>query len=156
MSIAHAKSTTVDEAQDSSANCAIEFLEKQRPGGPWPLTAIIPDGPTETITATNADEVDAFVRANNGKKNIYYSVNPTRTAMTRKAAKTDIASIEFVLADLDPAEDESPEAAKLRYLAAIETHEPKPTAIIDSGNGLQGFDQAGRAGTSRRQKGLPA
>ena len=57
-----------------------EFLEKLRPGGPWILTAITPDGPTKTITATNADEVAAFVRANNGKRNIYYSVNPTRTA----------------------------------------------------------------------------
>jgi hypothetical protein len=137
MSIAHAKPATVDQAQDSCAISAIEFLEKLRPGGPWVLTAIIPDGPTETITATSADAVSTFVRVNDGKKNIYYSVNPTRTTMTRKAAKTDIASIEFLLADLDPAEGESPAAAKARFMAALEAQGPPPTAIVDSGNGIQ-------------------
>ena len=82
MRMAHAKTVTVNQAQDSSANIAIEFVGKLRPGGPWTLTAIIPDGSTETITATNAGEVGAFVRSNDGKKNIYYSVNPTRTTMT--------------------------------------------------------------------------
>src|SRR5271155_4932892 len=70
---------------------------------------------------------------------ISYSVNPTRTAMTRKVAKTDIAAIEYLLADLDPRDDESPEAAKQRYLAAIKAHVPEPTALIDSGNGIQGL-----------------
>jgi hypothetical protein len=120
-----------------SPSTAVEFLEKLRPGGPWVLTAIVPDGRTETITATNSNAVAAFVRANNGKKNIYYSVNPTRTAMTSKAAKKDIAAIEYFLADLDPKEDETPEAAKARYLDALETHRPTCTAIIDSGNGIQ-------------------
>src|SRR5215212_1649380 len=139
MSIAHAKTAAVDEALDSSANSAIEFLEKLQPDGPWVLTAIIPDGPTETITATTAEDVSAFVCKNNGTKNIYYSVNPTRTAMTSKAAKADIAAIEFVLVDLDPNEDESPEDAKARYLATLETQQPTCTAIVDSGNGIQGL-----------------
>jgi hypothetical protein len=99
-------------------------------------TAIIPDGKTYTIT-TNVNEVSDFVNGNDGNRNLYYSVNPTRNAMTRKAAKTDIAAIEYFLADLDPKEDETPEAAKTRYLAALKTHKPTPTAIIDSGNGIQ-------------------
>ena len=121
----------------SDPRIAIEFLELLRPGGPWVLTGIIPDGPTQTITATSATEVSNFVRANNGKKNLYYSVNPTRTAMTSKAKKSDIAAIEYFLADLDPEENETPEAAKARYLATLETHKPMSTAIIDSGNGIQ-------------------
>ena len=88
-------------------NEAIEFLEKLRPGGPWIITAIVPDGDTETITAKDAGAVADFIRANDGHKNLYYSVNPTRTAMTKKAAKTDIAAIEFLLGDLDPNEGES-------------------------------------------------
>jgi hypothetical protein len=116
---------------------AVEFLEKSRPGGPWVLTAIVPDGPTKTITARTADEVRNFVRAHNGKNNLYYSVNPTRKAMRKKAAKTDIAAIEYALADLDPAKGESPTAAKERYLRQLETFEPRPTAIVNSGNGIQ-------------------
>ena len=58
------------------------FLEKLRPGGPWVLTAIVPDGPTKTITTGTAEEVDAFVSMHDGKRNLYYAVNPTRTAMS--------------------------------------------------------------------------
>ena len=78
-----------------------------------------------------------FVREHDGSHNIYYSVNPTRTELWKKAAKTDIARIEFALADLDPRKDETAEEAKDRYLAALEQTQPQPSAIIDSGNGLQ-------------------
>ena len=104
------------------------------------LTAIVPDGATTTITARTADEVEAFIREHDGKRNLYYSVNPTRTAMSKKAAKTDIAAIEYALADLDPADGETPEAAKARYLEQLNgAFEPKPTAAVDSGNGIQGL-----------------
>src|SRR5262249_42614248 len=105
----------------------------------WLLTAIEPDGKTTTITARTADQVEAFVRKWNGRRNFYYSVNPIRTPLNKKAAKTDIAAIEYALADLDPNEGETPEAAKARYLKALERFEPKPTALIDSGNGVQGL-----------------
>jgi hypothetical protein len=118
---------------------AKNFLEKLRPGGPWVLTAIVPDGATTTITANTFDQVEAFVREHNGKRNLYYSVNPTRTAMDKKAAKTDIAAIEYVLGDLDPAPGETSEAAKACYLAQFNgAFEPKPTGAVDSGNGIQG------------------
>ena len=117
---------------------AISFLEQLRPNGPWVLTAITPDGPTQTITAHTAAEIDLFVREHNGKRNIYYSVNPTRTPMSRKAAKTDIAAIELLLSDLDPRDDETSEQAKVRYSNQLNgAFEPKPSAIVDSGNGIQ-------------------
>ena len=71
---------------------AVDFLESLRPGGPWVLVAIIPDGGTVGITAKTAAEVCAFVEKYNGKHNIYFSVNPTRCPMEKKAAKTDIAA----------------------------------------------------------------
>ena len=108
------------------------------------LTAIIPDSATETITATNAEAVATFISANDGVKNIYYSVNPTRKALNKKAAKTDIAAIEFLLSDLDPRKGESPEDAKARYLAALETQQPECCAIIDSGNGVQALWRLGQ------------
>jgi hypothetical protein len=124
---------------------SVEFLDKLRPGGPWVLTAILPDTmpgqpPTVTRTVHNAKVIVAFVRKYNGERNIYYSVNPTRHAMDRKAAKTDISAVEYVLADLDPKDGESSEDAKRRYLAAINAGVcPKPTFLVDSGNGLQGL-----------------
>src|SRR5262249_45929050 len=92
--------------------------------------------------ARTTDQVEALVREHDGKRNLYYSVNPTRTAMSKKAAKTDIAAVEFIHFDGDPRDDETPEQAKARYLKAIEqfTEETgiKFTFGIDSGNGIQG------------------
>ena len=117
---------------------AAAFLQRVRPGGPWVLTTFAPDGKTTTtITATASDEVRDFVRANNGKRNLYYSVNPTRKVVNKKAAKVDIAAIEYLLADLDPEDDERSDDAKARYLEALEFYEPEPTAIVNSGNGIQ-------------------
>ena len=124
--------------QSSAADVAINFLEQLRPGGPWVLTAITPDGPTITITAHSASEVDLFVCEHNGKRNQYYSVNPTRMPMSKKAAKKDIAAVEYLLGDLDPRNDETSEAAKARYSEQLNgDFEPKATAIVDSGNGIQ-------------------
>src|SRR5262249_42790677 len=118
---------------------SVSFLEQLRSNGPWVLTAILPDGGAPTITKTvhTAAEVDAFLREHNGKRNIYYSTNPTKTELTKKASKADIAAIEYPLADLDPADGEASEAAKVRYLAQLESFNPKPTATVDSGNGIQ-------------------
>jgi hypothetical protein len=118
---------------------AIRFLEQLRPGGPWVLTAIVPDGPTLTVTATTADDVIKFVQTYDGKQNCYFSVNPTRTVMRKKAAKADIAVIEYVFADLDPTTQETPEQGKARYNKALDALEPPASALIDSGNGIQGL-----------------
>ena len=125
------------KVSQTGEDIAVDFLQKLRPRGPWVLTAIKPDGPTKTVTARTADEVRSFVRAHNGKRNLYYSVNPTRGATAKKAAKTDIAAIEYALADLDPAEGESSTEARARYLTQLKNFQPQPTAIINSGNGIQ-------------------
>jgi hypothetical protein len=136
-----ARASKTGPAREGDArSLPVTFLQKLRPGGPWVLTAIVPDGKPTTITAHTTDAVEAFVRTHDGKANLYYSVNPTRTATGKKAKKTDIAAIEYALADLDPADGESSAAAKARYLEQLnEVFEPKPTAGVDSGNGIQGL-----------------
>lgn len=119
---------------------SVEFLQQLRLGGPWTLTAIDPnteDITTDTVRTTQ--EVEAFIRKYDGKRNIYYAVNPLRKATNKKAAKTDVAMIEYALADLDPDKNESPEAAKKRYLDQLNSGVflPRPGAVVDSGNGLQ-------------------
>lgn len=123
---------------------AIGFLERLRPSGPWVLTAIEPDPSKpgqvyiETTTAHEIGTARAFVDKYNGHRNLYYSVNPTRVATDRKATKTNIARIEFGLADCDPLPNETPQAAKARYHGVLKTAGvPTPTFIVDSGNGLQ-------------------
>jgi hypothetical protein len=124
--------------EDNVMSTAAEFLQWLRPDGPWLLIAIVPNGSPTAATANTSKDVDSFVKKHDGKRNIYYSVNPTRKAMNKKAEKTDIARIEFLLSDLDPADDEKPENAKARYLGQLSSDfEPKASAIVDSGNGIQ-------------------
>jgi hypothetical protein len=113
------------------------FLRWLHPDIPWRvLTAIIPDGKTITCSPDNPEDWRAFVSAHNCDKNLYYSANVTTEPVKKKASKGDIASIRFILADCDPNDDESPEAAKERYRVA-EANVPKASACVDSGNGYQ-------------------
>ena len=121
---------------------AIDFLERLRPGGPWLLIAIDPtkeesdEGQIEAETVRDANGIRNFIASRIGRFNLYYSLNPTRTAMRKKPAKKDIAAIEYLLADLDPKKGESSAAGQARYLEALKTFEPTPSAIVNSGNGL--------------------
>ncbi len=128
-------------ARPSILETAWEFLTKFRPGGPCVLTAIEPDGngPTLTVTALGPAEVRDFLREHDGVRNLYFSVNPTKRDMRRKASKADIAAVEFIHVDLDPRPDETPRDAKDRYLERLNQFELEPTFLIDSGNGSNGL-----------------
>jgi hypothetical protein len=129
--------TAAGRTPTGDIDIALDFLDRLRPGGPWLLTAIEPDGPIETATAQDADAVRDFILKHEGRRNLYYSVNPTTRPLTSKASKKDIAAAEFLPADLDPRDEETPTEAKARYLERLATFEPRPTFVVDSGNGLQ-------------------
>lgn len=122
---------------ESAHDEAVRFLKWLRPGGPWLLTAIIPDGTTRTRTITRAAALRSFLAEHDGERNIYYSLNPSKEALHKKATKDDIAAAEFTHADVDPKGDETPEQCKKRALKMIKNFGMKPSAVIDSGNGLQ-------------------
>jgi hypothetical protein len=122
----------------ADAEVSVAFLKRLR-SPPWVLTAITPDGPTTTATAHSADAVRKFIAKHNDTQNVYYAVNPLRATTSKKAAKVDVAAVEFALADLDPEDNESPEAAKRRYASGLTALAAKPTAAVDSGNGIQGL-----------------
>jgi AAA domain len=120
-----------------------EFLTKLR-SPPWLLIAIAPDKDAKdkiAIAALSVYTVEAtvgFIRSWDGKRNLYYGVNPANGSMNKKPEKKDITAIEYALGDLDPRDDESAEDAKARYLGQLNgAFQPKPTAIVDSGNGIQ-------------------
>ena len=122
---------------DHKFTMACDFLQHIRPGGPWTLTAIIPDGRTETKTVTSAEAVIRFIREHNGTRNLYFTINRLKRAKTSKPSKFDFAAVEYLHADLDPRHDETPEDAKARYRAAIAALGLEPFAQVDSGNGIQ-------------------
>jgi hypothetical protein len=137
MPIQSSSSAPSDHALDIKT--VLSFLEWLRPSGPWLPVAIAPDDGTPIAETTHrAVEVSDFIGRHDQGFNLYYSVNPTRTTrLNKKARKVDIATIEFLFGDLDPNEDESSEQAKARYLRQL--NENNTSAVIDSGNGLQGL-----------------
>jgi hypothetical protein len=130
-------------ATTEAEKAGIEFLNKLRPP-PWLLVAIAPDKDEKdktkivTVTVYSAEAVQRFIGAHEGQDNLYYGINPTKGDMSKKPKKPDITSVDYCLADLDPEDTESPEAAKERYLGQLNgAFQPKPTFVVDSGNGIQ-------------------
>lgn len=120
---------------------AVEFLQKWSPEGPWVLTAIIPDGLTETVTFTADKWTDAaaWIEGHQGIKNLYFHVNPVRKQLFNKASKEDIARLAWLHIDIDPRAGEDFEEERRRALKLLQEFKLKPTVIIDSGGGYQGF-----------------
>lgn len=120
---------------------AIDFLKHWCPEGPWVLTAIIPDGKTETVTFTPDKWAKAadWIESHQGKRNLYFHVNPVRRAMDVKASKEDIARLAWLHVDIDPRAGEDFEEERARALKLLRGYTPKPTVIVDSGGGFQGF-----------------
>jgi DNA polymerase len=119
---------------------AMAFLRTLRRAGPWVLTAIIPDGATTTRTFDASDEEGArrFIETSNATKNVYFTGNLCGRP-SKKPTKADMTGAIFLPTDDDPREGETPDAAKARINAAYDAHDPPPSIVIDSGNGLQGL-----------------
>jgi hypothetical protein len=94
--------SATDLAGDTAA--AIEFLHHWEPGGPWVLTAIVPDGPTETVTFHPGEEPELrrWIDRHQGKQNIYFSVNRVKHDVRKKTSKADIGLMLALHVDLDP------------------------------------------------------
>jgi predicted P-loop ATPase len=90
-----------------------------------------------SFARTDDSAAREFVRKHNVNQNIYYSINPPNGALSKKAKKTDIDRVEFLHVDVDPDDHESPQDFKARILPIVEAFDPRPTAIVDSGNGFQ-------------------
>lgn len=126
----------------SNPQASLDFLRWLRPGGPWVLTAIPPEGgltTTATFTEEKADRLLSWVAERSGKLNIYFMVNPSRGPLQSKAKKEDVEAMEFLHVDIDPAKGADPDKERLRILPILEGFSPPPSAIIDSGGGYQGF-----------------
>lgn len=141
-----------DLKHDTAA--AIDFLRRFHPDTFWVLTAIIPDGKTETVTFTpeKANEAARWIEGHQGKRNLYFHVNPVRRPLDVKASKEDIARLAWLHVDIDPRpkEPEDPRSAeqfwadereRIHSLLTVKRPQtiPEPSFVIDSGGGYQGF-----------------
>lgn len=125
---------------------AVDFLKKWNPEGPWVLTAIQIDRKaisTQTFYPKDTKPLNDWLSQYNGERNIYFHVNSVMRDMTSKAHKEDIKSAEWLHIDIDPAKgqdlDEERERALGLLTDRIPKGIPKPTVIIFSGGGYQGF-----------------
>jgi len=122
---------------------AIAFLRAFRQDGPWTLTFIEPDGPITTKTFTEEDIDSGILQSRlakaEGKENCYFTVNTTKQSLSKKPKKTDIEQAVALHVDVDPEKGKDRAEERARILSLLQSSNPPPTFLIDSGNGYQGF-----------------
>ena len=155
-------------AQDASGadqKDLLEFLRGWSPDGPWWPTAIPREGgKTETRTFTDLGALAKWASGPAGDKNLYFHVNDLSPGAVKKASKEEVTRIRGLHVDVDPRAPEAgwPKTPTLEQLVELAAHHeaerariramfddwekdgkklpfPRPTVIIDSGGGYQGF-----------------
>lgn len=135
------------------ASESVKFLQKWRKNGPWVLTAIQTDRKkieTKSFSSDSLDELEKWLESHRGERNIYFSVNETTSAhlmgkdgRVSKAQKEDIYRAVALHVDIDPREEGDADVERDRCLGLLTSRlpkgMPKPSVIIFSGGGYQGF-----------------
>ena len=93
---------------------ALDFLTRFSEGNLTVLTSMLPDGKTSTKTfsSSETEEMSNFIEARSQTENIYFSVNPVKNRMSKKASKADIKKLAWLHVDIDPDEGKGLEAAR--------------------------------------------
>ena len=98
---------------------AVAFMKQMHQTCLWCLTAINSDtGKTQTATFSveRADSAFAWIEARNGSCNLYFSTNPIRAEMSKKAKATDIAALAYLHVDIDPSAGEDIDDERTAHL----------------------------------------
>lgn len=126
-------------------DAAIDYLERWKPGGPWPLCAFHEDR-TNSFHVFRDGEIDSLrewiTDQQVARRNIYYHVNTVALPKNGKAQKDHVQSVDWLHVDLDPERTKPLESERARILATLENPGgglPKPTIIVFSGGGYQAF-----------------
>jgi hypothetical protein len=109
------------------------------------LTAIKPDGPTDTRTfarGTGGQLRDWIARKQGQGDNVYFEVNEAPASCKTKPTKASMVAAVCRHADIDPMDEAFPfadERTRLHGLVELLTNdiEMPPSVVIDSGNGIQ-------------------
>lgn len=119
---------------------AIEFLRKLRPVGPWVLTSILPNKgiiTTQTFKEDQLVQMKEWIDRFQSVRNIYYTLNSVRESVTSKPTKAQISELVALHCDCDPRPFEDFAEERVRILDVLNSFSPKPSIIVDSGNGFQ-------------------
>ena len=117
---------------------AIDFLKKLRPEGPWILTSIVPNkGQITTQTFTDVREMSIWIDKFQNNRNIYYTLNTVKEAMSSKPLKTSISEMIALHVDVDPRVGEEISEERVRIHNLLMGFVPHPSIIVDSGSGYQ-------------------
>jgi hypothetical protein len=126
-------------ASGPAAENAVSLLARLfRPDDVIELRAIGPTGGAVSFNgrlARDRERMTAFVRENNGRRNVYFGINPRRADMAGTAAAgkaEDIVSRRYCVLDLDD-KDAPTEAGWGKAIEELATLDP--TLIVASGNG---------------------
>lgn len=107
------------------------------------LTAISLDKKSiNTTTFSEPDKALEWLQKFGVDRNIYFSVNPTRYTVNKKPMREDVESLAWLHVDIDPRVGEDIDQERARALKTLQEPPagiPKPTVIIFSGGGYQGF-----------------
>lgn len=129
-----------------STEDSIKFVERLYPEGPWALTAVAVDKKgieTRTFYPASVAEMRSWIESHNGVRNLYFHINPVRYAMSKKAERTDIESVNFFHVDLDAEAGADLDSERTRLLLSLTSNRPKkvpePSIIVSSGGGIQAF-----------------
>lgn len=125
---------------------AMQFLERFHPSRLWILTAIHPNRPgtlTKTFSLETAPACLAWSRKHGRTCNLYFSVGEPTEPLNEKASRSEIKAVHWLHVDLDPRAGEDLVEERTRILALLWDPPglPKPTVIVFSGGGYQGFWQ---------------
>jgi hypothetical protein len=110
------------------------------------LIAIAPDFPIIVARTFAPADFEAAVpwiaEQQAAERNVYFQPNETAPRCNHKPGKADMVAAQCRFADIDPVDEQFPladERSRLVRLADYLSQDPKiaPTAIIDSGNGIQ-------------------
>ena len=140
------KEYKMEKHLNGDAQKAIGFLKQFHPNCAWTLTVIAVDtGGIKTKTFSHSEEKDAlrWIEGFNGKRNLYFQVNPSLEVVNKKAKKEDIKALHYLHVDIDPESGEDLEQERERILDLLTVRlprdVPKPSSIVFSGGGYQAF-----------------
>jgi Virulence-associated protein E len=82
-----------------------------------------------------------FLDEAQGILNVYFQVNPLKRPLNGavKASKHDVAEVDYLQVDIDPAPRRNFDEDRARILKKLTSFTPHPNVIIDSGGGYQAF-----------------
>ena len=113
------------------------FLRWFRPGGPWQVHSIVPDGKitTRTFVAAESRALKEWITRRDGRENLYFTVNPLRVDAPPeiKPARKHMAGMEWFHVDVDPAKGKPLETERARLRKLIEANARPPSLLLDSG-----------------------